>query len=129
MRTGFLVRRPCSVASQLLGEPPAFLVARYFESIARIGVVAAWAPLAGAPVATRRRGAAPGERLGAFLVLGFPQASSRKPLHHGVRVTHLQLPERRHQLFLRVRAERRGFPFENDRPVMVPRRHMLLVVM
>jgi hypothetical protein len=35
----------------------------------------------------------------------------------------LQLPQRRHELFLRVRAKRGGLAFENDRPVVVPGRH------
>lgn len=83
-------------------------------------MLAAWTPIARA-VFTRR--AALRERVGALLVLRFPEASARKPFHHRVGVARLQLAQRGQQFFFGVGAEGGGFAFQNDRPVMVPGRH------
>jgi hypothetical protein len=87
-------------------------------------VLAAGTPVARTPL-TSGRTDRPALRqcVGSLLVLRRPQAAAREPLHHRIGMPDLQLPQRRHQLFLRVRAKRGGLAFENDRPVVVPGRH------
>ena len=118
-RRPFGFPRP-GVAPQLLGESTALFVPGDLETIARVGVLAAGPPVARA----RLPGcAALGDRVGALLLLRFPQTSARKPLHHGVGMARLQLTERGRELLLRVGAKCGGLSLEDDRPVMVPGRH------
>jgi len=112
------------IASKLLGEATPLLVARNVESLARILVFPARTPVARSAVARRRRLRAPsGDQRCALLLLRCPESSSGEPLQHGIGVACLQLTQRRDQLLLRVRAEGGGFSFEDDCPVVVPRRH------
>ena len=113
-----------SIAMQVLRKTPPLLIARHLEAIARILVLTAWTPIARTSIPGRRAlRATLREGVGAFLVLRRPQATAREPFHHRIGMAPLQLPQRRHQFFLRVRAERGGLVFENDRPVVVPRWH------
>jgi hypothetical protein len=87
-------------------------------------VLAAGTPVSRTPLTSGRPDRpALRQRVGSLLVLRRPQAAAREPLHHRIGMPDLELPQRRHQLFLRVRAKRGGLAFENDRPVVVPGRH------
>lgn len=85
-------------------------------------MVAAWTPFACAPLAGRS-GTTSGERVGALLLLIFPEATASEPFQDGIGMPRLELTQGRYQLVAGVSAERRWLPFQNDRPVMVPRRH------
>ena len=102
-----------SIPKKIFGEAPALLVPRNLESIARILVFATRPPLAPSPVArwraiSRRRTTSRGG-VGAFDILRFPQPSAREPLHDRIRMPRLQLPKRRHQLFLLGARKAVGF--------------------
>jgi hypothetical protein len=118
-----LLRRS-GLAPEVLRKAPALLVARDLEAVAGIFVLAARTPVAGPSIpGWLNLRAAFRNRVSAFLVLRVPEAAACEPFHHRVRMTHLQLPQRRHQLFLRMRSECGGLSFEDDRPVMVPGGH------
>jgi hypothetical protein len=63
----------------------------------------------------------------ALSLLRLPQTPSRKPFHLDVRVLALELMERRQQLFLLPRAECRRLGVDQDRPVGMARRHVLIL--
>ncbi len=116
--------RPIAFPSLVLRKTPPSLVARHLEAIARILVLATRPPVARTPIGWRRTGrSAFRHHIGAFLVLRGPHASAREPLQDRIRMPHLQLPQRRQQFFLGVRAKCGRFAFENDRPVVVPGWH------
>jgi hypothetical protein len=100
-------------------EPPALLVARHFETLARILVRAAGTPSRAATLA-RRRGPSGG---GALFLLRLPQTAAREPQKRRVRVARLELLERGQQLLPRVGAKRRRLSFQDDRPVGVSGGH------
>jgi hypothetical protein len=115
-------RRP--FAPLILRKAPPSLVARHLEAIARILVLSTWPPLTRTPIGWRGTArSALRHHIGAFFVLRSPQASAREPLHHRIRMPHLQLPQRRQQFLLGVRAKCGRLAFENNRPVVVPGGH------
>jgi hypothetical protein len=117
--------RSAALAAQVLGEAATLFIARYFEAIARVLVLAARTPVARPSLAAGRRcRSAPRGGFGALLILRLPQPSARKPLHHRVRMTRLQLPQRRQQFFLKMGAKGGRLSVEDDRPVVVPGRHL-----
>ena len=119
-----ILRRPGSLAPQVLGKASPLLVARDLEAIPRILVLAAGTPIARTPIAGRGTcRPSPGERLGPLLILRLPQSPAREPLHHRIGMSHLQLAQRGQEFFFCVGAKCGGLPFEDDRPVVVPGGH------
>src|SRR5438874_5059016 len=96
--------------------PPRFLV----ESRARILVLAAGPPVAAALLARELR---PAPR-GVLRLRRFPQPPLREPLQLDALVRAPQLRERRHELLLLARAERRRLVVNQNRPVREARRHI-----
>ena len=112
--------RAANVPVETFCEPSALLIARHLETVVRVLVLAS-----GPPLGRSFLGGAPsfqGSRHALFL-RRVPQAAAREPLHDGVRMTDLQLAERRQQLLLRVGAKRSGFSLEDDGPVRMAWRH------
>jgi hypothetical protein len=106
-----------ALAAQPIGESAALLVTRDLESRAWILMRSPRSPSGPAAFSPSSR-----ERF-ARLLRRLPQAAACEPHHHGVGMPRLQLLQRRRQFLLRRSAERRGLPFENDRPVGMARRH------
>ena len=119
----FLVVFP-AIPPQILREPAPLLVAWDLESIARILVFAAGTPIMGTPILRRRSRPSPRERVRTFLILRLPETSAGEPLHDRVGMADLQLPQRRQQLVLEVGAKGGRLAVEDDRPVVVPGRHV-----
>ena len=72
-RSAVLFLRPAALAAQVLGEAATLFIARYFEAIARVLVLAAAAPVARPSLASGRRcRSAPRGRFRAFLILRLP---------------------------------------------------------
>src|SRR5687768_5311343 len=101
------------------GKTPALLVPRNLETFPRVFMGAAGPPPASPPLVTLLRA----RRM--LVVRGRPEPPAREPLHHDVWMFRLQLLQRRQQVFLGVRPERRWLSFEDDRPVSVTWRHRI----
>jgi hypothetical protein len=110
------------LTSQLLGEASALFVPRHREALARILVLPARAPFRTAPLD------GPMER-GARLIGRVPEPPTGEPLQHRIGMPRLQLPQRRQELLLIVRAERGRLSLDNDRPVDVARRHQVILAL
>jgi hypothetical protein len=98
-------------ATQLCREAPPLLVARNVEARPRITMLASRPPVGLAAL-----GAAAAFR-SLRLFRARPQTAAREPHHHRVGVLVVELRERRLELFAQLRAKRRRFPFDDDRPV------------
>jgi hypothetical protein len=107
-----------ALATLSLGESAALLVTGDLESRPWILVRSARSPSGSAAFSP-----APSRERVARLLRRLPQASACEPHHHGIGMSRLQLLQRRREFLLRRSAERRGLPFENDRPVGMARRH------
>jgi hypothetical protein len=121
-----LARRPFpldAVPARAFGETGALHIARDFELVAWILVLAARAPVFAAPLAP---GAAavllPQREFRRFFRR--PQFAAREPHHCGIRMARLQLLQRGQQLFALRRTKRRRLAAGDDRPVHVARWHV-----